>query len=72
MGSFLYEWRELILLAVLAWFVLSYTPAWLSSSSNVLCILAITIPLLICVIVFHFTSLPRKDWTMNFSSTLEI
>jgi len=56
MGSFLYEWRELILLGVLAWFVLSYTPAWLSSSSNLLCTLAIAIPLFIGVIIFHFAS----------------
>jgi len=61
MGSFLYDWRELILLGVLAWFILSYTPRWLSSSSNVLCILAVAIPLLIGVIIFYFASEKELD-----------
>lgn len=56
MRFFLYEWRELILLGVLAWFVLSYTPAWLSSNSNLLCILALLIPLVIGLIIYHFAS----------------
>ena len=56
MKSFLYEWRELILLGVLAWFVLSYTPSWLSSNSNLLCTMALLIPFVIGLIIYHFAS----------------
>lgn len=55
-GSFLYEWREVILLGVLAWFVLSYTPAWLSSSSNLLATLSLGIPILIGAIIYYFAT----------------